>query len=199
MVNTELSGKGEKAFDRLKAIKDEADNIKWIISTIANVLAEVVEEARGKLEPNSEQERNELQKLRGMISGLPKRIEFSCFGLRFYIDFTLLAPEGDDPADIRGSIIYGTNRTLCFQECVFPEEGECERCQRITRCDRLEDKPIIQFTIDRHGIVKSTGELDDEWRIENTENKKKLLELHYRTLDHIWKDALNWTNENILL
>ena len=196
MVNTKLSGKGEKAFDRLKAIKDEADHIKRIISTIANCLAEVVEEARVKLEPDSEQEKP--QKLKGMISGLPKRIEFPCYGLRFYIDFTLLAPEGDDPSDLRGSIIYGTNRTVCFQECVFPEEGECKRCQRITRCDGLEDKPIIQFAIDRYGIVKSTGELDDEWRIKNTEDKKKLLELHYRTLDHIWKDAFNWTNENIL-
>lgn len=198
MVTNKLSGKGKKALDRLEAIRNEADNIKGIISTIANRLAEVVEKASVKLEPKSEQEINKLQKLRGMISGLPKRIEFPCYGLRFYIDFTLLAPEGDDPADLRGSIIYGTNRTLCFQECVFPEEEECKRCQRITRCDGLEDKPIIQFTIDRHGIVKSTGELDDEWRIKGKEIEEKLLDLHYRTLDHIWKDALNWTNENIL-
>lgn len=208
MAEIETTGKGKKALHRLNAIKDEVGKIKGIIDTIASYLPEIFEEIGVEFEPKSEQEKNKPQKLRGMISGLPNRIEFTCNSLKFYIDFTLLAPEGDDPADIKGSIIYGTSRTLCFRECIFPKESEeCKRCERITRCDGLEDKPIIQFTVDRHGIVKSRGELDDEWRIEDPkegkekkekENKKNLLDLHYRTLDHIWKDALDWTNENIL-
>lgn len=201
MVNTELSGKGEKAFDRLKAIKDEADNIEGIISAIANCLAEVVEEARAELEPDSEQERNKLQKLRGMISWLPKRIEFPCYGLSFYIDFTLLPSEAEDTTGLRGSIVYGTNRTLCFNECLFPQDGDCKLCQRIARCDGLEDKPLIQFTVDRQGIIRSTDELDDQWRIKDVKDADKndrLRELHYRALDHIWRDALDWANENVL-
>ena len=201
MVNNKLSGKGEKASDRLKAIRDEADDIKMIVGTIADCLANVVKQIGNELEPNSERERTDRQKLRGMISGLPRRIEFIWNGLRFYIDFTLLTPEVEDATDLRGSIVYGANRTLCFVECIFPEEGGCKGCQRITRCDGLEDKPLIQFSVDRLGIIKSTGEIDDEWRIKDIEDdtkNKRLGELHCRALDHIWKDALSWTNENIL-
>jgi len=207
MVKIETTGKGKKALHRLNAIKDEVSKIRGIIDNIASYLTEIFEEIGAEFEPQRK-EKDKPQKLRGMISGLPNRIEFPWNSLKFYIDFTLLAPEGDDPADIKGSIIYGTSRTLCFRECIFPKESEeCKRCERIARCDGLEDKPIIQFTVDRHGIVKSRGELDDEWRIEDpkegkeeeeNENKKNLLDLHYRTLDHIWKDALDWTNENIL-
>lgn len=200
MASGELSGKGEKARDRLGAIRDEANNIKSVIQSIAKSLLEVVEKTGMKLGPISKQKSDKPPKVRGMISWLPERIEFTCNDLRFYIDFALLGPEGKDTADLRGSIVYGTNRALCFQECIFPEVGECKRCQRIARCDGLEDKPLIQFTVDRYGILKSPDELDDEWRIkgdkENTQ--KKLREIHYRALDHIWKDALSWTNENIL-
>jgi len=167
MAKIETTRKGEKALHRLNAIEDEVGKIKRIIDTIASYITKIFEEIGVEFEPKSE-------KLRGMISGLPNRIEFPWNSLKFYIDFTLLAPEGDDPADIKGSIIYGTSRTLCFRECIFPKESEeCKRCERITRCDGLEDKPIIQFTVDRHGIVKSRGELDDEWRIEDPKEGKE--------------------------
>ena len=207
MAKSEMTTKGKKALHRLNTIGNEVNKIIGIINTIANYLTEILKEDDVEFERKSKEESTTPQKLRGMISGLPNRIEFTYNNLDFYIDFTLLAPERDDTADIEGNIIYGTSRTVCFRECIFPKESEeCKRCERITRCDGLEDKPIIQFTVDRHGIVKSRGELDDEWRIEDPkegkeeekENKKNLLDLHYRTLDHIWKDALDWTNENIL-
>lgn len=204
MAKGEMTTKGKKALHRLKAIGNDVDKIIRFIHTIANYLTEILKEEDGKFERKSEEESTTPQKLRGMISGLPNRIGFTYNNLDFYIDFTLLAPERDDTADIEGNIIYGTSRTLCFRECIFPEENEeCKRCERIARCDGLEDKPIIQFTVDRHAIIKSRGELDDEWQIEDTgeekenENKKNLRDLHYRTLDNIWKDALNWTNETI--
>ncbi len=44
-------------------------------------------------------------------------------------------------------------------------------------------------------MIKSSGKLKGEWWIED---KSDLLELHYRALDLIWKDALDWANEIIL-
>ena len=214
MEEIEKTGKGKRAFDRLSAVDSEVNEIKGILHVVSKNITKTFEREGIEFEPKTEQqEEKKPQKIRGMISALPNRIEFTCNRLKFYIDFTLLTSEGDDPTDIKGSIIYGTSRTLCFRDCIFPKDTEeCKRCERITRCDGLEDKPIIQFTVNRHGIVKSRGELDDEWRIadpqkEKDENKRKekerkirkdLLDLHYRTLDHIWKDALDWTNENIL-
>ena len=204
MAKGEMTTKGKKALHRLNAIGNDVDEIIRSIKTIAIYLTEILKEEDGKFGRKSKEESTTPQKLRGMISGLPNRIEFTYNNLDFYIDFTLLAPERDDTADIEGNIIYGTSRTLCFRKCIFPEESKkCKRCERIARCDGLEDKPIIQFTVDRHAIIKSRGELDDEWPIADTgeekenENKKNLRDLHYRTLDNIWKDALDWTNETI--
>jgi len=220
MAEIETTGKGKKALNRLRAVNSEVNNMIGILHVVSTNIIEIFKEDKFlsdsgiELEPRPEllkfkPESPELEssKLRGMIVELPRRIEVICNGLRFYIDFTLLTSESDDPADIRGSIIYGTSRTLCFRDCIFPKDTEkCKRCERITRCDGLEDKPIIQFTVNRHGIVTSRGELDDEWRIEDPKQDKEklkeitksLLDLHYRALDHIWKDALDWTNENIL-
>lgn len=210
MEEIRKTGKGKRAFDRLSAVDSEVNEIKRILHVVSKNITKTFEREGIEFEPKTEQqEENKPQKLRGMISALPNRIEFTCNRLEFYIDFTLLTSEGDDPADIRGSIIYGTSRTLCFRDCIFPKDKDtekCKRCERIKRCDGLEDKPIIQFTVNRHGIAKSRGELDDEWRIADPKQDKEklkeitksLLDLHYRALDHIWKDALDWTNENIL-
>ena len=141
-------------------------------------------------------ESKEPKKRRSMVDSAPKRIEFECNFLKFYIDFTIVVSEGDSPTNIKGSIIYGTSRTLCFSECIFPKESNnCEKCQRLLRCDRLEDKPLIHFSVTRHGMIQSSGELEGEWWIED---KSNLLELHYRVLDLIWKQALDWANEIIL-
>ena len=200
MVWYKLGGKGEKAFDRLEAIQEEANDIKGIIQRISATLHELLDKTEMKSEPTSKQQRISPQKVRGMISWLPERIDFTCNNLKFYIDFGLIGLDPEDAADVKGSIVYGTNRTLCFRECISPEEGECKICQRVSRCDGLEDKPLIQFTVDRHGIIKSSTELDDEWRIKDStvSSKKKVSESHFLALDHIWKDALNWTNENIV-
>jgi len=104
-----------------------------------------------------------------------------------------VASERDGQSNIKGSIIYGTNRTLCF---IFSnKQKDCERCERIIRCDGLEDKPLISFKVTQHGMIQSSGKLEGEWWIED---KSDLLELHYRTLDLIWKEALDWANEIIL-
>ena len=138
------------------------------------------------------------QKKRSMVAIAPARIEFDFNHLKFYIDFTLVASEHDDITDIKGSIIYGTNRTLCFLNCIFPNRStvdDYKNCERIIRCDGLEDKPLISFEVTQHGMIKSSGKLKGEWWIED---KSDLLELHYRVLALIWKEALDWTNEIIL-
>ena len=138
-----------------------------------------------------------------MVKNVPNRIEFEYIGLDFYIDFTLLSFNGNDLTDIRGSIIYGVNRTLCFVDCIFLETNEetnDKSCDRIARCDKFEDKPLFQLSVNRHGLIKSSGELEDEWWVKDdkSKNKESLAELHYRTLCEIWNEALDWTNETIL-
>ncbi len=138
------------------------------------------------------------QKKRSMVAIAPERIEFDFNSLKFYIDFTVVASERDGQSNIKGSIIYGTSRTLCFSDCIYPNSKDpktCERCQRISKCDGLEDKPLISFEINQHGMIQSSGKLEGEWWIKD---KSDLLELHYRALDLIWKDALDWANEIIL-
>lgn len=138
----------------------------------------------------------EQKKRRSMVANVPNRIEFPFNFLKFYIDFTMEASEGDDATDIKGSIIYGTMRTICFSECIFPNKSnDCKNCERIARCDRLEDKPLAQFSVNRNGIIKSKDKFEDEmW----TTEIEDLLDLHYRILDLIWKDALDWANEIVL-
>lgn len=208
-----LSEKGKKARRRLEATNCEIEWLNVYLRKISGILTNVIKNLDGVIEETGKKDapgsKNEHpQKKRSMIEQTPTRIQFTQYQLKFYIDFTQVAMAGDDPTNIMGSIVYGTSRSLCFADCVFPEEAEaCHRCDRIARCDGLEDKPLIQFLVDKHGMVKSGRELEDEWWIEDPaiendkgggENWKALGDLHYRALAHIWKDALDWTNENVL-
>ncbi len=132
------------------------------------------------------------QKKRSMVAIAPERIGFGFNCLKFYIDFTVVVSEGDDLTNIKGTIVYGTSRTLCFSNCPANSKNQC---QRTTRCDGLEDKPLISFDVTQHGMISSSGKLEGEWWIKD---QSDLDELHYRTLDLIWKDALNWANEIVL-
>ncbi len=202
-----LTGKGKKAKKRLEHINDEIEGIIEKLKAASNEFQDVIKNS-------NEFENSNKPKKRSMIEGAPDRIEFQFTNkknqnkknqMKFYIDFTVVASEGDDPADIKGSIIYGANRTLCFKDCIFPKNTKnCKLCERINRCDGLEDKPLIQFLVNKTGMIKSRGELEDEWWIkkegdleEDDLEEGDLADLHYRALDHIWKDSIDWTNENI--
>ncbi len=170
----------DKKNSMLEDLESEYDNFKQGIADIL-ILAVLSE-----------------QKKRSMVAIAPKRIEFNCNHLKFYIDFTVMASERDGLSNIKGSIIYGTSRTLCFSDCIYPnlnKQNGCERCERILRCDGLEDKPLISFEVTPHGMIKSSGKLEGEWWIND---KPDLDELHYRTLDINWKEALDWANEIIV-
>lgn len=203
-----LTGKGKKAFNRLKDINSEINSIKGQLENANNTLAIIIK-GDGETDLNS-------NKKRSMVKSIPKRIEFEFNNLSFYIDFTVIGSTGDDPTDLKGNIIYGAHRTLCFTECIFPlsnknsnngndnnnttdnEKTECENCEKITRCDRLEDKPLLRFTVNRNGLIKESGEIDDEWWIIKEKRNEDLFDLHIRAVDYIWWKALEWTNEKLL-
>ncbi|MBA3016674.1 MAG: hypothetical protein FP811_00700 [Desulfobacteraceae bacterium] len=211
MAKCKPRGKGIKAFHRLKTMSKEVGDINNCLKAASKNLIEIIGNknidekfmAESKLLPESKPpaESNPLTgsetatvfKRRSRIEQAPTRIEFKFYHFRFYIDFTMVAAEADGMINIEGNIIYGTNRPLCFADCINPEE-ECN-CQRTVRCDNLEDKPLIQFSVNRHGMIQSSGKLEGElW----TTNEEDLLDLHYRALDLIWKEALDWANKIIL-
>ncbi len=208
----EPKGKCKKAVHRSFAIHSKIKEITSQLQIAENTIIGIIDNIsttldylNDDLEPSETTEKCETPekckhkiKARSMVKGVPKRIEFGFNHLKFYIDFTVVVSEGDDLANIKGSIVYGTSRTLCFSECIFPNsstDDECKNCQRIKRCDGLEDKPLIHFLVTQQGMIQSSAELEGEWWIGD---KSNLLELHYRAMDLIWKQALDWSNENIL-
>ena len=191
-------GKGKKALNKLNAINKEIDSISERLNNIRQTLNDIFngkenfEKIDGML---LKPLKLNADKKRSMVKSVPGRIEFEFRNLDFYIDLTVIASTGDDPTDFKGSIIYGAYRPLCFTKCIFPKKNKCKNCERIARCDRLEDKPLLQFTVNRNGLIKASGDIDDEWWIKE---KEDLLDLHLRAIDVIWRKALEWTNENLL-
>ncbi len=200
----EPKGKCKKAVRRSFAIhskmktittqlKDTKKKIILIIDNTSNTFGYLNDDL-GQMETPEKCKYDE--KARSMVIGVPKRIEFGFNHLRFYIDFSVVVSGGDDQANIKGSIVYGTSRTLCFLKSNLPKRHKnCEKCERVGRCDGLEDKPLIHFSVTQHGMIQSSAELEGEWWIGDQSN---LLELHYRTLDLIWREALDWANEIVL-
>ena len=189
-AKTKPTGKGKKAKNRLDAVDKKVKGIKGQLTKARITLEKIAN-------PVSEDEKKKKKK-RSMVAIAPERIEFDFNSLKFYIDFTVVASERDGQSNIKGSIIYGARRTLCFSDCIYPnlnKQNGCERCERILRCDGLEDKPLISFEVTQHGMIQSSGKLKGEWWIKDIPD---LDELHYRTLDLIWKEALDWANEIIL-
>ncbi|MFH0883433.1 MAG: hypothetical protein V2A56_10650, partial [bacterium] len=146
-----LNGKSKKCLQKLYAVGKEITDIIDTLKKVETLLKEIINTEKfenGYPNPGTKVTGDSKQKC--MIDGVPKRIEFGLNHLIFYIDFTLLAPENDGVNDIKGCMIYGVNRSTCFTKCVFPnktvdkvasDKVTCENCERISRCDRLEDKP----------------------------------------------------------
>ncbi len=204
-------GKGKKAYHRLFAVNKNIGQMNHPVMQASKKLKDIIVDTSNTFKcPKEESNTNETRedckkskKKRTMLENMPERIEFEFNCLKFYIDFTLVPSEHNDISDIEGVIVYGTSRTLCFSDCISPRNGkwECKSCQRVVRCDMREDKPLIQFTVTQHGMIQSIDKIEDQWWIEDKtdpEDRSDLIELHYRALDLIWKQALEWSNENIL-
>lgn len=194
----DLKDKTKKALHRLRTINYDVGKINDQLVAAEEILRDISADKDKNLEDfilKSHLESSQ-KKQRSMVENIPKRIEFKFNGLKFYIDFTVVASERDDLIDMKGSIIYGASRTLCFTDCIYGNNKKKDKlCERIARCDGLEDKPLISFEVTQHGMLQSSGKLEGEWWIED---RSDLLELHYRVIDLIWKDALDWANEIIL-
>lgn len=225
-----LKGKGRNAFRNLRTVEENVNEIINVLEKLEAGLksithaemrplsiasSEVDKNQKSKQGKKSKNEKDQ-QKCMSAIDNIPKRIEFKLINLKFYIDFTLIMPAKDRSADIEGCVIYGTSKSICFTDCIYPRqqnETNCKCCDRVARCDGFEDKTLMQFSVDRNGLIQSTGEFEDVWRIKKVEQDEKdkgagitgdeslkdmVSELHYRTMELIWPKALAWTNENIL-
>lgn len=211
-----LKGKGRNAFRNLRAVEENTNEIIELLRQLESGLKPITHAEKGLLSIAKSQV-NKNQKSKSEIDNIPKRIEFKLVNLKFYIDFTLIMVEKDVSADIKGCMIYGACKSVCFTDCIYPRQendtnSKC--CDRIARCDGLEDKPLMQFFVDRNGMVQSSGEFEDKWWIKKVNQDKKvdetdvmkeaeslkeiLSDLHYRTMELIWPKALSWTNENLL-
>lgn len=198
-----------EAKKKFKARDNEIEKLTNLIKKINIYYDEVIEK---KL-------KNVNSKNRTWFDNIFNRIEFEKNGIRFYIEFTIIQSDIGGNS-LKGSIIYGASRPECFSGCVNNKTSHKKKAF-ITRCDLLEDKPLIQFLIDEYGLITTERESEkNEWWINtdieykkdlksekeikenkdsNIENdKKNLAELHFLTLNKIWKDALDWVNEKIL-
>ncbi|MFH1974777.1 MAG: hypothetical protein ABIJ52_04350 [Pseudomonadota bacterium] len=220
MANFEPKGKAQKSFYLLKNLGNQIDFITTkVLKIISENIQEIINNNQGKIfdkdcdlngsvSPSSSKQRSN-------VKDMPDRIEFKLFKcFKFYIDFTVEISKQDQQYDAKGSIIYGTNRSLCFTECPYPKttiveaDKKCDACDRIVRCDKLEDKPLLKFSVDRDGMIQSPDKFEDKlWMIyvENADVEEKkdkniesLLDLHYQAVEHILEEAFYWANENLL-
>lgn len=180
MSNNE-TGKCEKAIKAISAIKKQKEGIDKYLSEAHDLLHAIVEDsAICTLVEKEEKD----------PWGSEKRIKFTVNDLGFHIDFLFAA----DGQDIEGVIVYGTSRKACYQDTRFPGAEE-------------EEKALMRFVVDDLGKICAEDKLSDEWWLTVAEqdnkkveqdNKKMVSDLHFRALDLIWRDALNWRNENLM-
>jgi hypothetical protein len=112
-------------------------------------------------------------KCRNKLEGTPNRLWFIMNRMYFYIDFTILFSKNEKKNKLEGYIIYGTS--------YYMEK------------DKVEDKPILIFTIDSQNIIKAINDFEDEaWTI----TEDHLQDLHLRTLDKIWEEAIFCINKD---
>lgn len=178
-MSNDETGKCTKAKAQLYARKKQIELTKKKLQCLAEAL-QSVKQLSGEMSPRTDA-------MRSMAEGMPPRLVFSCNGVNFHIDFSLVA-DGDSTV---GTIVYGTSRTACYPDTVFcgaSAEG------------KEEERPLIQFMVNDMGRIRAKDKLDEEWWLseDTKEVHKTVSELHFRVLEQIWADALNWTNENIL-
>ena len=117
----ELKDKTKKSLHRLSAINNEVGKINNQLAAAEEILRDIINDKDKILEGfNLKSHLKDSQdKQRSMVANAPNRIDFQFNSLKFHIDFTLVATERDGQSNIKGSIIYGTSRTLCFSDCIY--------------------------------------------------------------------------------
>ena len=181
MSSNDKTGKCEKAIRDISAIGEQKGTINKYLKTAHDSLAAIIREP--EICTGTEKKEGPWKPKR--------RINFTVYELEFHIDFLFAA----DGQDIQGMILYGVSRKACYQDPRFPGAKE-------------EEKALLQFTVDHRGKVSAEDKLSDEWWLtvvkknknrdkDKKDNDKMVSDLHFRALDLIWRDALNWTNENL--
>lgn len=175
------TGKCTKAKQRLGAIEKRIAAVKAHMITAYNSLQSMVHPKKPKVAAKAD--------MADLV-----RIDLPKHGIDLYIDFCLMS----DDDDIEGAIVYGALRKPQFPDAFWPNADEK---------DKWEARPLACFAVSDLGEVTIKGKLDDEWWLSDTADKKSVSdkqrekivkELHYRALDLIWRDALNWVNEPLL-
>ncbi|MFA5818688.1 MAG: hypothetical protein WC854_05360 [Bacteroidales bacterium] len=112
-------------------------------------------------------------KERNKLKMTPKRLWFNVHGIDYYIEFTIKAIKNETITNLVGCFIYGTSYYI--------------------EKDKVEDKPIVSFFIDEHDIITANNDFENElWTCE----EKDIIDLHLRTLDKIWEEALYLINKD---
>jgi len=179
--------KSRKACNKLIAIDSEIDEIVNKLIYIKGLYDEIMEADSKHCAIRN--------RVNLFVNDFPEHIAFNSLGIVFYIDFTIIN-SGPASADIAGSIVYGVCKKVPSLDS-SPENGD--------GYDELKYKPLTQLVVDQHGMIQSDGKISDEWWIKDEEKERKreyhikqLGDLHYRTLEAIWKEALDWINEDIV-
>ena len=127
--------------------------------------------------------------------------------IMFFIDFRILS----DGEELEGAIVYGAFRQPCYPHRLILACSKNEtKGGGAAKSDtsRMEEKPLLYFSVNEHGRITGRGKVTDEWWLPNEKErddatakeaaKKSLREMHFRTLACIYHDALNWINEPFL-
>ncbi len=198
MTSGEPKTKELKARNKLDAIDQECKGMKEILEIIYSIFS------KNKFL----QDFKESSTSRELIFTKElKRIEFIETGLKFYIDFSIKLLEEDNPKSIVGCITYGLFRESKYRGGFIMTKVESDGEFKLDR----EENPLLNFTVNGHGLIIESDKLDDEWiliikkngnkRIQTSKDKinnSAISELHTRAIARIWKEALDWTNENLL-
>ncbi len=188
------TGKCKKAKLKLKAMRADADRMTRYLDAIRERLSTIAKDKDGTIsKEQSDSVLGNIETPMSALRGMPPRLAFHHNRLPFYIEFLLVADVAHEDR-LTGKIVYGTYRKGCFDERRFPDK-------------KVEEKPLIQFTIDDMGHVSADNKLDDDWwlalssngELDKEKSGETLSEIHHRALARVWSEALNWTNENLIL
>lgn len=191
-----MKSKGKSAYDHLRDIEVETHEIVELLGNAKKLLIEVIEKESKDI--GGEIDNGKAQIIGSKIIGIPPRLRFTSCNIEFHIDFTVVPSGHGDEIISKGSIVYGTRRERYGAGQNVPE-----------------DRAFVEFFVNKHGMIQSNGGIEGEWWIgkeykeegdikdekeKETRDKQldQVAELHFRALNHIWKDAVTWTNETLL-
>lgn len=183
------TGKSRKAQRRLEGLRQQTKDVAIRLGQAHDTLREILcEDAHATLlntvRADCGEEEEGATALTRIVFGYDCSTSF-----HLYIDFRVLS-DGDD---IEGAIVYGALRDPCYPHSLWPNPN-----------DKKEEKPLLRFSVNDIGRISTKGTLTDEWWLRATpksapkDARKAVSEMHYRALDCICRDALNWVNEPYL-